>query len=122
LDQQHPDLVLIELGGNDGLRGLPPKSMRDNLIAMAELVRKAHAQPVLFEMRIPPNYGPLYSSAFQQAFHDAADKLKVPLVPFFLAPIVDQPGMFQNDEIHPSLAAQPALLDAVWPTLKPLLK
>ena len=122
LDQNKPDLVLIELGGNDGLRGLPPKTMRDNLVAMAELVRKAHAQPVLFEMRIPPNYGPAYSDAFQRAFHDAAEQTRSTLVPFFLAPILDQPALWQDDQIHPSLAAQPTLLDSVWPTLKPLLR
>jgi acyl-CoA thioesterase-1 len=122
LNQHHPDLVLIELGGNDGLRALPTKSMRDNLIAMAELVRKAHARPVLFEMRIPPNYGPAYANAFQQAFHDAATREKTPLVPFFLGGIVDRAAMFQDDQLHPSLGAQPTLLDAVWPTLKPLLR
>ncbi len=122
LDQHHPQLVLIELGGNDGLRALPPKSTRDNLVAMAELVRKAGGRPVLFEMRIPPNYGPAYSNSFQQAFHDAAEKVKAPLVPFFLGAIVDKPGLFQDDQIHPSLGAQPTLLDAVWPTLKPLLR
>ncbi|HZP13252.1 MAG TPA: arylesterase [Nevskiaceae bacterium] len=122
LDANHPDLVLIELGGNDGLRGLPPKTTRENLVAMAELVRKAGAKPVLFEMRIPPNYGAFYASAFQQAFHDAADKVKAPLVPFFLGSIVDKPAMFQDDQIHPSQSAQPTLLDAVWPTLKPLLR
>src|SRR5581483_11814601 len=122
LDQHHPDLVLIELGGNDGLRALPPKTTRDNLVAMADLVRKSGGKPVLFEMRIPPNYGFVYANAFRQAFHDAAEKTRSPLVPFFLGGIADKPGMFQDDQIHPSLGAQPTLLDAVWPTLKPLLR
>jgi acyl-CoA thioesterase I len=121
LDQHHPQIVLIELGGNDGLRGLPVKNLRDNLRAMVERSRKAGAHAVLFEMRIPPNYGPTYADAYQQAFHDAARTGKAALVPFFLGGILDRPGMFQDDGIHPTLQAQTLLLDAVWPTLKTLL-
>ena len=122
LDQHKPAIVLIELGGNDGLRGLPAKNLRENLVAMLALSRKAGARPVLFEIRMPPNYGAVYTAAFQKAFHEAAKTAKAPLVPFFLAAIVDKPGMFQADDIHPTAAAQALLLDAVWPTLKPLLK
>ncbi len=121
LDQHKPEIVLIELGGNDGLRGLAAKNLRENLSAMIERSRKAGARPVLFEMRIPPNYGPVYAAAFQKAFHEAAATHKTPLVPFFLAPLLDKPGMFQDDQIHPGADAQALLLDAVWPTLETLL-
>jgi acyl-CoA thioesterase I len=122
LAQHRPQIVLIELGGNDGLRGLPPKSMRSNLSRMIDLALEAGARAVLFEMRIPPNYGQAYSGAFRKSFQDAAADAKVPLVPFFLGPIVDKPGMFQDDGLHPAAGAQALLLDAVWPTLEPLLK
>jgi acyl-CoA thioesterase-1 len=122
LRQHEPQIVLIELGGNDGLRGLPPKVMKQNLDAMIDATRKVGAQPVLFEMRIPPNYGAAYTESFRKAFHDAAAAAKVPVVPFFLAPIVEKPGMFQDDGIHPTASAQPLMLDAVWPTLKSLLQ
>ena len=121
LDQRKPEIVLIELGGNDGLRGLPAKNLRENLEAMVALVRKKGAQPVLFEMRIPPNYGPLYAGQFRAAFGEAAKSGKTALVPFFLTAIADKPGLFQEDGIHPVAAAQAQMLDAVWPTLKPLL-
>jgi acyl-CoA thioesterase-1 len=122
LDQHKPQIVLIELGGNDGLRALPLKNLRDNLAAMIGLSRKAGAQPLLFEMRIPPNYGPVYANGFRDAFHEVAKAGKVPLVPFFLMGIVDKPGTFQDDGIHPSAAAQAQMLEAVWPSLKPLLR
>jgi acyl-CoA thioesterase I len=120
LDQHRPQIVLVELGGNDGLRGLPLKSLRENLTAMVERSRKAGAQAVLFEMRMPPNYGP-YAEQYQRAFQEVARSTKTPLVPFFLASLVEKPGMFQDDGIHPTVEAQAPLLDAVWPTLKTLL-
>jgi acyl-CoA thioesterase-1 len=122
LDQHKPEIVLIELGGNDGLRGLPVKNLRENLAAMVALARKSGAQPVLFEMRIPPNYGPLFGNQFRAAFSDVARSAKIPLVPFFLDAIAGKPDMFQDDGIHPVAAAQEQMLEAVWPTLKPLLK
>lgn len=121
LKRHRPALVLIELGANDGLRGQPTKAMRENLRRMADLSRKAGAKPVLFEMRLPANYGPQYTEDFRQSFGTVAQAEKLPLVPFFMAAIALQPEWFLNDGIHPTAAAQPKLLDAVWPTLKPLL-
>lgn len=122
LDRFHPAIVLIELGGNDGLRGQPLDAMRTNLEKMIALCRGSKARPVLFEMRIPSNYGPAYSDRFAQVFGAVAAAQKVPLVPFFLAAIAtDRARWFQDDGIHPNAQAQPQLLDAVWPTLAPLL-
>lgn len=121
LDRHTPVIVLIELGGNDGLRGLPLKSLRKNLDAMVTLVRQAGALPTVFEMRMPPNYGAVYANGFQKTFADVAAAAKIPLVPFFLAPVLENPDLIQDDGIHPTAAAQPLMLDAVWPTLKSLL-
>ncbi len=122
LAQYHPQLVLLELGGNDGLRGQPLPAMRANLDKMIGLARDAKAQPVLMEMRIPSNYGPVYGNQFTQIYGDLAKTAKVPLLPFFLAPVVsDRPRWFQDDGIHPNAAAQPLLLEQVWPQLQALL-
>jgi len=122
LKQHRPALVLIELGGNDGLRGLPLKQLRANLGAMAAQARAAGAQVVLFEMTMPTNYGEAYTQGFTRAFGDVARKNQAPLVPFFLAKIAIDPKWFLEDGIHPTAAAQPLLLDAAWPTLEPALK
>ncbi|HWY24862.1 MAG TPA: arylesterase [Nevskia sp.] len=123
LDRFKPDLVLLELGGNDGLRALPLDAMRANLDKMVELSRAAKARPVLFEMYIPRNYGPVYTERFTKVFDQLAQERKVPIVPFFLAPLVSAPDQwFQDDALHPNARAQPLLLDAAWPTLEPLLK
>lgn len=122
LKEHHPQIVLIELGANDGLRGQPLNIMRANLEKMARLSRSAKAHPVLFEMRIPPNYGETYTTGFQNSFAAVAKKLKLPMVPFWLGGIAADPKNFQDDGIHPTEAAQPQLLDAVWPTLQALLK
>jgi acyl-CoA thioesterase I len=121
LKQHRPAVVLIELGGNDGLRGLPVAQMRANLREMARLARAGGARPVLFEMRVPPNYGAAYEQAFQRAFTDVAAADKAPLVPFFLAGIATDPAWFLEDGIHPSAKAQPRLLEAAWPALQPVL-
>ena len=122
LDQHQPRIVLIELGGNDGLRALPLPSMRANLEQMARMARAHHAKPILFEMRIPANYGAAYGDGFRAVFADVAKTAKLPMVPFWLGAIATQPKAFQDDGIHPTEAMQPRLLDAVWPTLKPLLR
>lgn len=122
LDTHQPEIVLIELGANDGLRGLRLDVMRANLERMMQLSRKAGARPVLFEMRIPPNYGAGYAEAFKRVFGTLALARNEPLVPFFLGPIALQPAYFQDDGIHPTVAAQPLLLDAVWPVLEPYVK
>ena len=123
LDKVHPDIVLIELGGNDGLRAQPLDAMRANLDRMIELSQAAKARPVLFEMYIPRNYGPVYADRFSKVFGELAQQRKVPLVPFLMAGLVSEHDRwFQEDGIHPNAQAQPQLLDAAWPTLAPLLQ
>lgn len=121
LKRHRPALVVVELGGNDGLRGLPLAQLRANLAQLVRLSRAAGARVLLLEMRIPPNYGAPYADGFQRTFAEVARGGGATLVPFFLAPIVEQPGQFQEDGIHPSASAQPAMLDAVWPLLHPVL-
>jgi acyl-CoA thioesterase-1 len=122
LDQHHPQIVLIELGANDGLRGQSTQLMRANLEQMIKLSRAHHARPVIFEMMVPANYGAGYGEQFRGVFHDVSKTLKVPMVPFWLAAFATDPKAFQDDGIHPTEVKQPQLLDAVWPTLRPLLK
>jgi len=122
LERHKPSVVLIELGGNDGLRALPVKVMRANLERMIDMTRDAGAEPALFEMRIPDNYGPAYTEAFTHAFAGIARDRRVPMVPVERMRFVSDPSSFQDDGIHPGPAAQPQILDAVWPTLAPLLQ
>lgn len=121
LDSYQPDLVILELGGNDGLRGLPLKAIRDNLVAMVELSREAGAEVMLTGIQIPPNYGPRYTAPFYQQYADIAAELKLPLVPFLIDGIPQQPELMQNDGIHPRAEAQGMILENVWPVLAPLL-
>ncbi|MGC1388161.1 MAG: arylesterase [Steroidobacteraceae bacterium] len=121
LNLHHPVIVVLELGGNDGLRALPAGQMRDNLSRMAGLAEAAGAKVALLGMRMPPNYGPQYAAQFSQAFSDVARDQKLPFVAFVLAGIATSPGLMQPDGIHPNEAGQPQLLDNVWPALKPLL-
>lgn len=120
LARHRPGIVLLELGGNDGLRGLPLTQLRENLEALVARSRAAGARVLLFEMRIPPNYGPAYADGFQQAFAEVA-RGRAALVPFFLEAIATDPKWFLDDGIHPSVPAQPVLLDAVWPVLHSVL-
>lgn len=122
LKHWRPAVVLIELGGNDGLRALSLSAMRDNLAAMIRACRGAGARPVLMAMRIPTNYGPAYTRAFADSFGQVAGSLHVALIPFFLARIATNPRAFQADGIHPVAAVQPELLNAVWPVLAPILR
>jgi acyl-CoA thioesterase-1 len=118
LNLYKPAIVLIELGANDGLRGQPPQAMSANLEKMIEQCRAAGARPLLFEMRIPNNYGPVYNQRFSQVFHDVASAKKITLVPFFLSPLAGDPAHWvQDDGLHPNAEAQPLLLDAIWPTV-----
>lgn len=121
LEQTAPDLVIIELGANDGLRGLDLRAMRDNLDRMIALSRDAGADVLLLGMRIPPNYGPEYTDAFASVYRDVADRHEVALLPFFLEPVADDWDLVQDDGLHPTAAAQPLLLAHVWPALEPLL-
>jgi acyl-CoA thioesterase-1 len=122
LNLHHPAIVILELGGNDGLRALPVAQMRGNLARMAELAEATGAKVVLVGMRMPPNYGPQYAAQFVQAYADLARDKKLTFVPFALAGIALSPELMQADGIHPNEAGQPQLLDNVWPVLKPLLK
>lgn len=121
LERHRPQMVLVELGGNDGLRALPIQAMRENLERIVDSSAKAGATAVLFEMQIPANYGPAYSERFTRTFTEVAKDRGVPLVPFLLASFATDPRAFQDDGIHPSAAAQPRILDTIWPALRPLL-
>jgi acyl-CoA thioesterase-1 len=121
LAEHKPQLVILELGGNDGLRGQQPANLQQNLASMIDASRAAGAKVLLLGMRIPPNYGPRYTEAFAAVYGNLAQEKKVPLVPFFLEGVGGIPELMQADGLHPAVAAQGKLLDNVWPTLKPLL-
>ena len=124
LAQHKPAVVVIELGGNDALRGLPVAATRDNLSQMCAAAQKAGAKVLLVGMQVPPNYGRQYTQDFSQVFVDVAQARKVALVPFLLKGVADGPDaatLFQPDRIHPLAQAHPRLLANVWPALKPLI-
>jgi acyl-CoA thioesterase-1 len=121
LSQHRPTHVVIELGGNDALRGLPLKSSQDNLIAIAQVTKAAGAQVMVVGMQVPPNYGGAYTRDFQAMFGQVAKAEGTALVPFLLAGIADDPDpvrWFQPDRIHPNADAHPRILDNVWPVLR----
>ena len=120
LGQYHPDIVLLELGGNDGLRGLSPQQMQVNLAKMIERSQERGAEVLLLGIEIPPNYGPAYTDAFRAVFTELAQDYEVPLLPFLLEG-VDLDGMLQSDGIHPTAEAQPIILENVWSQLEPML-
>ncbi|WP_148253196.1 arylesterase [Aidingimonas lacisalsi] len=122
LRQHEPEIVLLELGGNDGLRGLPPGQMRSNLADMIERSQSFGAEVLLLGIDIPPNYGQAYRDAFQTVYSELSDEYDVPLVPFLLQDIATQEALMQEDGIHPTAKAQPTIIDNVWPTLEPLLE
>lgn len=125
LARHKPGIVVIELGGNDALRGLPLAMTRDNLVAMVQTAKRAGARVVLVGMQVPPNYGRKYADDFAGLFADVARTEKAALVPFLLAGIADGPQaatLFQADRIHPNAQAQARMLDNVWPVLQPLLR
>lgn len=122
LARLHPTVVIIELGGNDGLRGLPIALMQKNLDALVHMSEEAHARVLLIGMELPPNYGPQYTQQFAAAFGEVARHDGVAFVPFFFQGFADRLELFQADRIHPTVAAQPRLLDTVWPALRPLLR
>ncbi len=121
LEQHAPEIVIVELGGNDGLRGLPIEVTRGNLSAMIEQSLAAGARVLLAEMRIPPNYGRTYTEKFNGTYTELAAQYDIVLLPFLLQDIALEPGMMQADGIHPTAAAQPVILDQVWSELQPLL-
>lgn len=125
LTQHKPAVVVIELGGNDALRGLPLKNTEENLTAMTDAAQKAGAKVLLVGMQVPPNYGADYSNRFAAVFATVAQAKKVAVVPFFLKGVADGPDptrLFQADRIHPRAEAHPQMLANVWPELKKLLR
>ncbi|MBQ1783859.1 MAG: arylesterase [Gammaproteobacteria bacterium] len=121
LASHQPALVIVELGGNDGLRGYPVKTLRLNLSQLVTLGREAGAKVLLAGIEIPPNYGKRYSDQFRASFSEVASATNTPLVPFILDGIGTNPELMQRDGIHPTAEAQLRLLDNIWPTLEPLL-
>ena len=122
LDLHKPKIVILELGGNDGLRALPIAQMRANLLRMVDLASAAGAKILLLGIRMPPNYGPEYTEQFRSCYSDLARDKKLPLVPFLLNDVAQSPNLMQADGMHPNELGQPKLLANVWPSLKPLLR
>lgn len=121
LAQHRPALVVIELGGNDGLRGLPLPQMKRNLADMVRAAKRAGARVLLIGIKLPPNYGQRYTSDFERVYQDLAKEQRVALVPHLLDGVAGIDGLMQPDGIHPTAAAQTRMLDNVWPALRPLL-
>jgi acyl-CoA thioesterase-1 len=122
LELHHPQIVVLELGANDGLRGLPVEQMRANLAAMIAQSQSAQARVLLVGMQMPPNYGADYAGAFKTVFDKLHTQTSVAFTPFLLEGVALDMSLIQSDGLHPTAAAQPRLLDNVWPTLLPLLK
>jgi len=122
LSVQQPRIVLLELGANDGLRGLPLDQTRDNLEKMITLLRSQHVAVLLLGLRLPPNYGERYTGGFMAMYQGLADQYHIALLPFLLENVALMPGLMQADGLHPNEKGQPLLLDNVWPKLVPLLR
>jgi len=122
LKQFKPSIVVLELGANDGLRGLPVDAMKNNLEKMIQASKQANAQVVLLGMFIPPNYGPKYTNGFKHVYLDLSEKYKTPFVPFFLDGVSGHSDLVIEDGLHPNVNAQPKILENVWPTLSAVLK
>ncbi len=122
LARNKPAIVIVELGANDGLRGLPVAAMKKNLAAIIEQSQKAGAKVLLVGMRLPPNYGEAYTQAFERAFPELAKTHRTALLPFLLEGFSEKLDLFQPDRIHPTEKAQPRVLNNVWESLAPLLR
>lgn len=122
LSTHKPDVVVIELGGNDGLRGQPPQIIQRNLSQLVQISQKQKAEVLLFGMKIPPNYGTNYSKAFENNYQVVAKQHNIKLLPFFLEGVAGKPQYMQADRIHPNVAAQPLLLNLAWKYVEPRLK
>ncbi|QGG79782.1 arylesterase [Litorivicinus lipolyticus] len=121
LARYQPSIVVLELGANDGLRGLSPARMQANLSRMIESAQAIDAQVLVLGMRLPPSYGKRYVDRFEATYPRLAEQHQVALMPFMLAPLGVDESLFQDDRLHPTADAQPILLDAIWPFLAPLL-
>jgi len=122
LEDFSPDLIILELGGNDGLRGFPPARIRGNLETIASRAKASGAEVVLLGIRIPSNYGPRYSAAFEAVYRDVAEKLGIDWIEFFMDGVALNDDLLQDDRIHPNAEAQPLLLDNAWPIIERALK
>jgi len=122
LNQHKPQVVVIELGANDGLRGLPVPAAEANLRAMVSMSQQQDAKVMLIGMRMPPNYGRAYTERFFTMYENLAKEVKAPLVPFMLEGVADNPALFQADRRHPNAEAHPMILNNIWPTFKALIQ
>ena len=121
MERHQPDAVIIELGGNDGLRGMSPKSMEGNLTAIIGIARQYGAKPMLIGVKMPPNYGRAYTTAFENAYKKVSEETNTPLMENIVHDIGDNPALMQEDGIHPNETAQPMMRDMVWAFLQPNL-
>lgn len=121
LQRYHPQIVIIELGGNDALRGIQLNTTKSNLSSLIKTAKANHAKVLLLGLRLPPNYGPTYTQQFQALYPTLAKQFGVAIVPLFLNGVDSQTELMQDDGIHPKEAAQPIMLNNVWPVLRPLL-
>lgn len=121
IDRHRPDIAIVALGGNDGLRAFSIDTIESNLSRILEALRASGAKIVLAGIRLPPNYGPVYTQAFEALYPALAEKYDAALVPFFMRDVATDPALMQDDEVHPNAAAQPLLLENVWPALEPVL-
>jgi acyl-CoA thioesterase I len=121
LERHRPAVMILALGANDGLRGMPMAQIRSNLAAMIEEAHAARARVLLLGMKMPPNYGEVYAQSFEAVFRELARSHRVAFAPFPLEDFADKPDFFLSDRIHPTEAAQPLMLERVWKGLKPLL-
>jgi acyl-CoA thioesterase-1 len=117
----HPAIVIVELGANDGLRGLPAEVTQQNLVAIIQRLQSAGTRVVLAGMQVPPNYGPMYADAFRDIFKDIAKQYRIPLIPFFLDGVGGNPALNQDDGVHPTADGYEAVVKNIWKELKPLL-
>jgi acyl-CoA thioesterase I len=122
LEIHHPSVVILELGANDGLRGLPSAGTKENLAKMVELSQAAGARVLLVGIRIPPNYGPRYANGFADIYPEIAKQYHLPLVPFLLEKVALESTLMQEDGLHPNARGEPLVLDTLWQGLEPLLK
>lgn len=121
LNRHQPQLLIVELGGNDGLRGLAIKQFRSNLETIIQQAQQADVKVLLTGIQIPTNYGPLYRKRFEAVYTELSERLHVPLVPFILQNVATEPELMQGDGIHPNAVAQPIILENIWPYLETLL-
>lgn len=122
LAKHQPDIVMLELGANDGLRGLSPQQMKSNLTEMIRRCRQSGAEVLLLGMKLPPNYGKRFVDMFYDVYPQLAEELKVPLVPFILQDVALKPELMQLDGLHPNALGQAVIVETIWPYLQPLLK